>query len=99
VFGATTDTFISRVYKTTVEVLDDKADGLLHGNRLQHWVPIFGEFVGAIRCKLHRPQYGELLSEVSHRVLLRGFFFLRIFLRPGIMFVSLFVCLYVYPTF
>jgi hypothetical protein len=27
------------------------------------------------------------------------FFFLRIFLRPGIMFVSLFVCLYVCPTF
>jgi hypothetical protein len=41
--------------------------------------------------------YKRQESEVSHRVLLRGcfFFFLRIFLRPGIMFVSLFVCMFV----
>ncbi len=32
VFGATTDTFISRVYATTISLLDNKADRLLHGN-------------------------------------------------------------------
>jgi len=49
VFGATTDKFISRVFKTTIELLDNKADGLLHGNCLQRWVPLFGEFaVGVI---------------------------------------------------
>jgi hypothetical protein len=49
VFGATTDKFISRVFKTTIELLDNKADGLLHGNCLQRWVPLFGEFaVGLI---------------------------------------------------
>jgi hypothetical protein len=61
VFGATTDTFISRVFKTTVELLDNKADGLLHRNSLQHWVHLFPEFAEAIRRKLNRPQYGELL--------------------------------------
>jgi len=39
--------------------------------------------------------FGLYESEVSHRVLLRGCFFLRIFLRPGIMFVCRSVC----PTF
>jgi hypothetical protein len=37
-FGATTDTFISRVYQNTIALLDNKADGLLHGNSLQRWV-------------------------------------------------------------
>jgi hypothetical protein len=63
VFGATTDTFISRVFKETIHLLDNKADGLLHGNCLQRWVPLFGEFAEAIRHKLNRPQYGELLFE------------------------------------
>jgi hypothetical protein len=35
VFGVSMDTFISRVFKTTVELLDNKADGVLHGNCLQ----------------------------------------------------------------
>ncbi len=38
VFGVITDTFISRVYKYTLEILDNKADGILHGNCLQRWV-------------------------------------------------------------
>ncbi len=63
VFGATTDTFISRVYKTTVELLDNKAEGILHGNCLQRWVHLFPDFSEAIRRKLNRPQYGELLFE------------------------------------
>jgi len=63
VFGATTDTFISRVYSTTIALLDNKADGLLHGNCLQHWVPLFGEFAEAIRHKLNQPRYSELLFE------------------------------------
>jgi len=41
----------------------NKADGLLHGNRLQHWVPLFAEFAEAIRHKLNRPKYGELLFQ------------------------------------
>jgi hypothetical protein len=31
VFGVTTDTFISRVFKTTIQLLDNKCDGILHG--------------------------------------------------------------------
>jgi hypothetical protein len=42
VFGATTDTFILRVFKETIHLLDNKADGLLHGHCLQRWVPLFG---------------------------------------------------------
>ncbi len=53
VFGATTDTFISRVFKETIHLLDNKADGVLHGNCLQHWVHLFPEFVEAIRRKLN----------------------------------------------
>jgi hypothetical protein len=49
VFGATMDTFISRVFKSIIELLDNKAEGILHGNCLQHWVPLFGEFAEAIR--------------------------------------------------
>jgi hypothetical protein len=53
---------------------------------------------GDVRGQSPSPLTG--MSEVSHRVLLRGcfFFFLRIFLRPGIMFVSLYVCMSV-PLF
>jgi hypothetical protein len=39
IFGIVTDTFISRVYIKTIEVLDNKADRVLHGNCLQSWVP------------------------------------------------------------
>jgi hypothetical protein len=63
VFGVITDTFISRVYKHTIQILDNKADGILHGNGLQNWVPLFPEFVEAIKNKLNRPQYGGLLFE------------------------------------
>ncbi len=61
VFGVITDTFISRVYKKTIEVLDNKADGVLHGNCLHRWVHLFPEFAEAIKNKLNRPQYGGLL--------------------------------------
>ncbi len=63
VFGIVTDTFISRVYKYTLEVLNNKAEGILHGNCLQHWVHLFPEFAEAIKNKLNRPQYGGLLFE------------------------------------
>ncbi len=53
VFGIITDTFISRVYKYTLVVLDNMADGVLHGNCLQHWVHLFPEFAKAINNKLH----------------------------------------------
>jgi hypothetical protein len=65
VFGASTDTFISRVYNTTVELLDNKADGVLQGNCLQHWVHLFPQFVEAIRNKLNRPQYGDCCLTMS----------------------------------
>ncbi len=61
VFGVITDTFISRVYKHTLEVLDNKADGVLHSHCLQHWVHLFPVFAEAIKNKLNRPQYSELL--------------------------------------
>jgi hypothetical protein len=61
VFGGITDTFISRVFKKTIEVLGNKAVGVLHGNCLQCWVHLFPEFVEAIKNKLNRPQYGGLL--------------------------------------
>ena len=63
VFSIVTDTFISRAYKYTLDILDNKADGILHGNCLQHWVHLFPEFVEAIKNKLNRPQYGRLLFE------------------------------------
>jgi hypothetical protein len=63
VFGVVTDTFISRVYKKTIEVLDNEADGVLHSNCLQHWVHLFPEFAEAIKNKLNRPQYGKLLYD------------------------------------
>jgi len=44
VFGATMDTFIGRVYSFFLEVLNNKADGILHGNCLQHWAHLFPEF-------------------------------------------------------
>jgi hypothetical protein len=34
VFGATMDTFISRVFKSTIELLDNKGEGILHENCL-----------------------------------------------------------------
>ena len=55
VFGIVTDTFISRVFKYTLEVLDNKAEGILHGNCLQRWVHLFPEFEEAIKNKLNRP--------------------------------------------
>jgi hypothetical protein len=66
IFGATSDTFISRVFKTTIKLLDNKTDGTLHGNCLQRWVHLFPDFVEAIRRKLNRPQYGELLFDNVH---------------------------------
>jgi hypothetical protein len=48
VFGVIADTFISKVYKYTLEVLDNKADGILHSNGLQHWVHLFPKFAEAI---------------------------------------------------
>jgi hypothetical protein len=63
VFGATTDTFIGRVYSFFLKVLDKKADGIIHGNCLQRWVHIFPAFSDVIKNKLNRPQYGELLFE------------------------------------
>jgi hypothetical protein len=63
VFGVVTNTFISRVYKYTLEIHDNKAERILHGNCLQCWVHLFPEFAEAIKNKLNRPQYGELLFE------------------------------------
>jgi len=62
-FGATTDTFIGRVYSFFLKVLDKKADGIIHGNCLQRWVHIFPAFSDVIKNKLNRPQDGELLFE------------------------------------
>jgi hypothetical protein len=61
VFGATTDTFISRVYTKTIKLLNNKANGVLHGNCLLHWAHLFPDFVEAIRHKLNQPQFGELM--------------------------------------
>jgi hypothetical protein len=61
VFSIITDSFISIVYKKIMVLLDNKADGVLHGNCLQHWVHVFPEFAEAIKNKLNRPQYGRLL--------------------------------------
>jgi hypothetical protein len=63
VFSATTDTFLGRVYSFFLEVLNNKADGILHGNCLQCWVHLFPEVSEVIKNKLNRPQYGELLFE------------------------------------
>jgi hypothetical protein len=63
VFGATTDTFIGRVYSFFLEVLDNKADGIIHVNCLQRWIHLFPAFSDVIKNKLNRPQYGELLFE------------------------------------
>jgi hypothetical protein len=57
VFGATTDTFISRVFKKTIQLLGNKADGVLHGNCLEHWVHLFPQFdnvhiVSFLDCKV-----------------------------------------------
>jgi hypothetical protein len=38
VFSIVTNTFISRVYKYMLEVINNKADGILHGNCLHCWV-------------------------------------------------------------
>ncbi len=56
------------MYNYTLEVLDNKADGVLHNNCLQHWVHLFPEFVEAIKDKLYRPQHGELMFESIHVV-------------------------------
>jgi hypothetical protein len=64
VFGDITDTFISGVY----ELLSNKADGILHKNCLQCWVPLFPQFAEVIRNKLNRPKYGELLFHNAHIV-------------------------------
>jgi hypothetical protein len=68
VYGATTDTFISRVFKKNIELLNNNADGVLHGNGLQHWVHLFPEFAETIRWKLNQPQYGQLLFDDIHIV-------------------------------
>jgi hypothetical protein len=57
VFGATTDTFKSWVCKITVELLNNKADGVLHSNCLECWVHMFPQFAEAIRNKLNWLQY------------------------------------------
>jgi hypothetical protein len=51
VFGANTDTFISsRVYRANaVELLNNKADRVLHCNCLEHLVHLFPQFAEAIR--------------------------------------------------
>jgi hypothetical protein len=61
VFGVTADTFISIVFKTTIQLLENKCDGILHGNCLQRWVHLFPRFAEVIKEKLNKPQYGELL--------------------------------------
>jgi hypothetical protein len=71
VFSATMDTFIGRVYSFFLEVLDNKADGILHGNCLQCWVHLFPEFSDVNKNKLNRPQYDELLYK-SVRIILLG---------------------------
>jgi hypothetical protein len=63
IFGATTDTFISRVYKKTIEVLNSTCDRMFHGNCFQPWGLLFPQFEEAIRDKLNKPQYGELLYD------------------------------------
>jgi hypothetical protein len=68
VFGVSMDTFISRVFKTTVELLDNKADGVLHDNCLRCWVHLFPRFVEVIKEKLNKLQYGKLLFDNVHIV-------------------------------
>jgi len=63
IYGATTETFISRVFKETIHLLNNKAEGILHGHCLQCWVHLFPDFAEAIRHKLNRPRYGELLFQ------------------------------------
>jgi hypothetical protein len=62
------DTFISRVFKTTIQLLGNKCDGILHGNCLQRWVHLFPRFAEVIKEKLNKPQYGELLFDNVHIV-------------------------------
>ncbi len=62
-FGATTGTFIGRVYSIFLEALENKADGIIYGNFLQRWVHLFPAFFDVIKNKLNRPQCGELLFE------------------------------------
>jgi hypothetical protein len=52
-FDATTDTFIGRVYSFFLEVLNNKADGIIHGNCLQHLVHLFSAFSDVIKNKLN----------------------------------------------
>jgi hypothetical protein len=66
VFGVIMDTFISRVFKTTVDLLNN--NGVLHGNCLQRWVHLFPWFAEVIKEKLNKPQYGKLLFDNVHIV-------------------------------
>ncbi len=60
--------------KTTIQLLDNKADGVLHSNCLQRWVHLFPRFAEVIKEKLNKWQYGELLFD---NVRIVGFFGLQ----------------------
>jgi hypothetical protein len=53
------DTFISRVYKKTIEVFNNKCD-------LSALGALFPHFVEAIRDTLNKPQYSKLLFDSVH---------------------------------
>jgi hypothetical protein len=59
-FGSNID--VSMIYRFMIDLLDNKARGLLHDGAvcLQHWANLFPNFVVIIRLKLNMPQYGGL---------------------------------------
>jgi hypothetical protein len=77
IFGVTMDTFISRVYKTTLELLNNKADGVLPRYFLQCWVHLFPQFAEVIKEKVNKLQYGALLFDNVRIVVLLDY------LHPG----------------
>ena len=56
-FGERDDRHISAIYSDTIDALDDRSNGVCHGNCLGRWVEDFPLFSAAIARKLSLPEY------------------------------------------
>jgi hypothetical protein len=69
-FGFSEDGMMSLIYCFMMDVLNNKARGLLHDGAgcLQGWANLFPDFAEIIRRKLNMPQYGGLAFESCHLI-------------------------------
>jgi len=57
-FGEATDSHLSKIYKYTINNLDNKPNSISHGNSAQCWTAKFPEFALLIQDKLSQTKFG-----------------------------------------